>query len=174
MQLVLGMLGLSVAHSQVWNETPGPSSLPRAERSLSVGLVGAHSEAPGGGQGHSSWPPDTPCLLCSSLSASVPGHLADSRLQPGDLEGMGHTARWTSPASSHLPFPTPSSPWKSKSVSEGLMASRSVPRSPSGSRVSCMVLAGEGSASSLVLWLGGVWAGRGESWGVPGWARSSR
>lgn len=48
------------------------------------------------------------------------------------------------------------------------MASRSVPRSPSGSRVSCMVLAGEGSASSLALWLGGVWAGRGgRSWGCP-------
>lgn len=65
-------------------------------------------------------------------------------------------------------------PWKSKSVREGLMASRSVPRSPSGSRVSCMVLAEEGSASSLAPWLGGVWAGRGESWGVPGWACRSR
>lgn len=150
-----------------------PSSLPRAESGLMMGSVGTCSEAPGEGQGHSSLPLDTPCQLWPSL-LQLTGNLAASRLQPGDLEGMNHAVRCTSPVLSHLPFPISSSPWKSKSVREGLMASRSVPRSPSGSRGSCMVLAGEGSASSLVLWLGGVWAGRGESWGVPGWARSSR
>lgn len=98
-----------------------------------------------------------------------------SRWQPRDMKRLGHAAKSTSLVLSHpSQLPAPSSPWKSKSVREGLIASRSVPRSPSGSRVSCMVLAEEGSAISLAPWLGGVWAGRGESWGVPGWACSSR
>lgn len=114
-----------------------------------MGSVGTCSGVRGGSEG-TPLCLDTLCLLWPSALQSN-GILVASGLQLGDLEGMGHTTRCTSAVLSHLPLPTPSSPWKSKSVREGLMASRSVPRSPSGSRVSWMVLAGEGSASSLVL-----------------------